>query len=166
MSSPEDLVEVRLLRLPLEVRARSTSLGADLLRDMTLIAGGQASGSAGGAVPRRLLEVADEVQTVYRPMVESTNEEIEAATDRGEEVLAEVVYRLPPSAADFMQRIESVLEEVEAYCTAGKHLLMLAAPPDVAAYRSWTMSEIRRQIAGHPPTPWPEYAAARGLQLS
>jgi hypothetical protein len=40
---------------------------------------------------------------------------------------------------------------------------MLSAPAEVLAYREWTLNEVRRQIAGEPPIPWPAFAAATGL---
>jgi hypothetical protein len=54
---------------------------------------------------------------------------MEAALDRGEQVLDEVVYRLPASSGAFVQRVAEVLAEVEQYCRADDHLLTLAPPP-------------------------------------
>ncbi len=156
-----ELVEVRLLEVPLELRERSTRHGADLLREMTLIAGGRESGTTSRAVPRRLLEIARELELVYGPYVTTTTETLEAAADRGDVVVPEVVYRLPRSIGEFMQHIADVLAEVEVYCAAGKDLLLLAAPADVTAYRDWSVTEVQRQIAGEPPTPWPTFLVRR-----
>jgi ElaB/YqjD/DUF883 family membrane-anchored ribosome-binding protein len=149
-----------MFAVPLELRERSRQHGADLLREMTLISTSQTAGTAGRGVPARLLELAQELDAVYGPYVASTTEEMEAALDRGEQVLDEVVYRLPASSGAFVQRVAEVLAEVEQYCRADDHLLTLAPPPDVAAYRSWSLGEVLRQQAGEAPTPWPAYAAA------
>ena len=159
----DDLHEVRMLAMPLELRERSRQHGADLLREMTLISTSQAAGTAGRDVPARLLELAQELDAVYGPYVASTTEEMEAALDRGEQVLDEVVYRLPSSSGAFVQRVADLLAELEEYCRADDHLLTLAPPPDVAAYRSWSIGEVLRQQAGEAPTPWPTYAEAHGV---
>ena len=156
-----ELVEVRLLEVPLDLRERSARHGADLMREMTLIVGGRDSGTTSRAVPQRLLDIARELDLVYGPYVTSTTEELEAAADRGDAVVPEVVYRLPASVAVFMQHIADVLAEVEVYCASGRDLLMLAAPDDVTAYRNWSLQEVQRQVAGEPATPWPQYLAQR-----
>lgn len=158
-----ELVEVRLLEVPLDVRERSTRHGVDLMREMTLIVGGRDSGTTSRAVPERLLEIARELDLVYGPYVTSTTEALEAAADRGDSVVPEVVYRLPPSVSAFVQHIADVLAEVEAYCTSGRELLLLAAPAEVKAYRDWSLHEVRRQIAGEPPMPWPAYVAEQAI---
>jgi hypothetical protein len=163
MTEAPDLVDVRLLNLPLDLRERSMRHGADLMREMTLILGGRESGTTSRAVPQRLLDLAQELETSYGPYVASTTAEIDDATDRGVITLPEVVYTLPPSAAQFMEHIADVLAEVEDYCRSGKHLLMLSAPPEVLAYREWALNEVRRQIAGEAPIPWPDFAAAAGV---
>jgi hypothetical protein len=157
------LIEIRLLELPLVLRERSRQHGADLLREMELITAGAKAGMTALHAPARLVELAQELDDVYGPYVESTTEEMDAALDRGEETIAVAVYRLPVSGLDFVRHVAHILAEVEAYCQEGEHLLTLAAPPDIAAYREWSMSEVERQAAGAAPTPWPAFAAARGL---
>jgi hypothetical protein len=77
--------------------------------------------------------------------------------------MAEVVYRLPRSSVSLVQHVEAILREVDDYCRAGQELLTLAPPPDVVAYREWVTSQVLGQAAGEAPTPWPEFAARRGL---
>jgi hypothetical protein len=43
---------------------------------------------------------------------------------------------------------------------------MLSAPAEILAYREWTLNEVRRQIAGEPPIPWPDFAAAAGVPVT
>ena len=162
----DELFVVRLLGLPLRTRERSRQHGADLLREMALIQVGQATGTTDRQVPARLLELAQELDTAYGPYIAASTDQMEDALDAGEEVLEEVVYRLPRSAAAFVRSIAALLSEVEAWCTSDAHLLTLAPPPDVAAYRSWSIEEVLRQHAGAAPRPWPAYAAAVGLEAS
>jgi hypothetical protein len=107
-----ELFEVRLVDLPLVLRERSRQHGADLLREMALI---QVSRQAGTAtdVPGRLLELAAELDRSYAPYIAASTEQMEAALDRGEHTLPEVVYRLPSSSVDFVRHLAAVLDEVE-----------------------------------------------------
>jgi hypothetical protein len=77
--------------------------------------------------------------------------------------LAEVTYHLPRGSVSVMDHVERILEEVDDYCRSGQELLTLAPAQDVAAYRDWVSREVRRQYAGEAPTPWPVFAARRGL---
>jgi hypothetical protein len=163
MTDADDRFEVRLLDVPLALRERSRQHGADLLREMELISLGHAAGTAQHELPNRLLELAQELERVYGPYVAANTDEMDAALDRGEEALAEVIYHLPRRSVSFMDHVESILREVDDYCRAGQELLTLAPPADVAAYRVWVSDEVRRQYAGEPPTPWPAFAARRGL---
>ncbi len=153
-----DLVEVRLRNVPLELRNRSQQQGDELIREMALIRQGSDSGQA-SHVPDQLLAVADEVATVYAPFTGASMQQLEEAFERGESEVAEVVYRVPPAFAEFARQIEEVLTQVDEYCRAGQHLLALASPADIAAYRAWALSEFQRQIAGEPPRSWLEYRA-------
>lgn len=159
MTADAELVEIRYLEMPLSLRELSNRHGAELLREMTLIVGGRDSGTTSRAVPERLLQIATELDSVYGPFVSGTDELVESATDLGEETLPEVVYRVPPSIAGFVQHISDVLDEVEDYCRQGKDLLTLTSPADVVAYRTWALEEVVRQVAGEQPTPWPAFAA-------
>lgn len=159
----DDLLVVRLLEMPLVLRERSRQHGADLLREMTLIRTGRAGQTAHGGVPDRLLELADELDTFYGPYIASSSQEMDAALDRGEGSFAEVVYRLPAQSAQFVQHIADLLAEVEHYCRAEEYLLTLAPPPDIAAYRQWSIGEVLRQAGGEQPEPWPVFAAAHRL---
>jgi hypothetical protein len=158
-----DLFEVRLLEVPLVLRERSRQHGADLLREMELISLGHAAGTTRHELPERLLELALELERVYGPYVAANTDEMDAALDRGEDTLAELVYHLPTRSVSFIEHVEEILREVDDYCRAGEELLTLAPPADVAAYREWVSSEVRRQHAGEPPTPWPVFAARRVL---
>jgi hypothetical protein len=165
MTVSEDLFEMRLLDVPLALRERSRQHGAELLREMELISMGQAAGTTQHEIPRRLVELAQELERVYGPYVGANTDEMDAALDRGDDTLAEVVYHLPRWSVDLVRHVEDVLREVDDYCRAGKELLTLAPPDDVVAYRAWTSSEVLRQAAGEPPTPWPVFAASRRLPV-
>ena len=165
MTASEELFEVRLLDVPLVLRERSRQQGADLLREMELISMGHAAGTTHHELPQRLIELAQELERVYGPYVGANTDEMDAALDRGDDTLAEVVYHLPTWSVGLVRHVEDILREVDDYCRAGQELLTLAPPPDVVAYREWTSSEVLRQAAGERPTPWPVFAARRGLPV-
>jgi hypothetical protein len=165
MTAPDDLFEVRLLEVPLALRERSRQHGAELLREMELISMGRATGTTHHQLPRRLVELAQELERVYGPYVGANTDELDAALDRGDDTLAEVVYHLPTSSVALVRHVEDILREVDDYCRAGQELLTLAPPLDVVAYREWVTSQVLGQAAGEPPTPWPMFATRRGLPV-
>jgi hypothetical protein len=163
MTGPEDLFAMRLLEVPLALRERSRQHGADLLREMELITLGRAAGTTQHELPQRLMELAQELERVYGPYVGANTDDLDAALDRGDETMAEVVYHLPRQSVTLVKHVEAILREVDDYCRAGQELLTLAPPPDVVAYREWVTSQVLGQADGGPPTPWPVFAASRGL---
>ncbi|GAB7189524.1 hypothetical protein NUM3379_02300 [Kineococcus sp. NUM-3379] len=154
------MVEVTLLRVPLLLRERSTQHGAELMRELALIAIGAAEGSA-PSPPRRLLDLAHEVQTTLGPFLTQATGELDEALARGEE-FADVTYAVPRSITPVLVHMAQVQEQAEEFCREGRYLLTLAAPEDVLAFRTWLMEEFHRQSAGEAPRPWPEAATPSG----
>lgn len=145
------MVQVHLIGVPLALRARNLEHGQDLVRELALVRLG--AGRRDTGVPDRLLKVADEVRSVYGAFSAGPNDELDAALQRGLEFY-DVTYTVPAHVGPFIARLIQVLEEAEEFCRAGRYLLTLAAPPDIAAYRRWSLGEFQRQIAGCPPLPW------------
>jgi hypothetical protein len=163
VTGAEDLFELRLLEVPLALRERSRQHGAELLREMELISLGRAAGTTQHELPQRLMELAAELERVYGPYVAANTDDLDAALDRGDDTMAEVVYHLPRTSLALVKHVDEILREVDDYLRAGQELLTLAPPSEVVAYREWVSSEIRRQAAGEPPTPWPMFLARAGL---
>jgi anti-sigma B factor antagonist len=66
----------------------------------------------------------------------------------------DLVYLVPPDAADAAEQLGAVLDEVDEHCRSGD-MLTLVTPPDVSAYQRWFLGEFVRQIRdGVAPTPW------------
>ena len=150
--SDSDLAEVRLLGVPLRLRELAAQHGEELMRELALIQIG-AQHHVADSVPKRLLDIAAEVQGTYGAFNAQPNEEMDAALDRGEHS-ADVVYRVPPHVVPFIHRLRTVLAEVDEYCRRGDHLLTLAPPQEVVEYREWVFQEFERQVAGAAPRPW------------
>ena len=152
VAEDHELTEVRLLRVPLRLRDRSNQHGEELLRQLALVQIG-AEQHVNDSVPARLLDIAAEVQSTYGVFSSGPNDQMDAALDRGEDTM-DVAYRLPRHVGPFLHRLRRILDEATEYCRQGEHLLTLAPPDDVVAYRRWVFEEFERQIAGEAPRPW------------
>ena len=156
MTAAPELIEIRLLEIPVALRYRSQQHGEELVREMTLISQ-QAEHFGRESIPNQLVQLAAEVKTTYGKFSAAADEQFEDARARGLEVMPEMVYRLPPTITAFSRHLIKIMDEADEFCRQGQHLLTLATPPDIAAYRMWVLTEIGRQASGQPPTPWPQY---------
>lgn len=158
-ASASEVVEVHLLQMPVTLWARAIEHNDELLREFALMeADGQADTDAG--VPARLVALMATIRAQYGGATDAKRAELFAAVEAGRSELDDVLYRLPPAAAAAAQELARTLDEADAYCRDGQHLLTLATPPDVVAFRHWYLTQIVDQIAGRPPLPWPDYAGS------
>ena len=147
-----ELVEVRLLRLPLQVWQRTQEHVDGLLREFALIAQDE---EAKLATPGRLLALVQHLTAGFGGFSETQRIAMEEALARGDTEI-DLTYQLPPAAAGAAQQLGDMLDEADEYCRRGDHLLTLASPPEELRFRRWFISEFVDQIRGAPPTPWPE----------
>jgi hypothetical protein len=155
--SESPLIEVRILALPVSILQQAREHGDGMMREFALI---KLSESDHSAVPRRLLELADELKDRFSGFTAGTDAELAAAeTSAATEV--DLLYRVPADVSDACIRLASLLDEADDYCRAGQHLLTLVTPPEAAAFRVWFLEEFVRQVAGEDPIPWPAWRAAR-----
>ena len=159
MTEESTLTEVRLIGVPLGIRARATEHEQDLLRELALV---QLSADADGlsSAPSRLLNIADELRLNYGSAGAQATAEMEAAFDRGEKS-ADVVYTVPRAVRPVLRRAAHTLHEAEEFCRQGQYLLTLAPPAEVVAYRAWVFDEFDRQLDGEDPVPWGASTYAR-----
>jgi len=147
-----ELVEVRLLRLPLEVWQRTQEHVDGLLREFALIA---QDDEAKLATPGRLLALVQHLSAGFGSFSAAQVIEMEAALARGETEI-DLTYQVPPAAAPAAQQLGDMLDEADEYCRRGDHLLTLATPEEELRFRRWFISEFVDQLGGAPPTPWRE----------
>jgi len=147
-----ELVEVRLLRLPLQVWQRTQEHVDGLLREFALIA---QDDEAKLATPGRLLALVQHLSAGFGSFSAAQVIEMEAALARGETEI-DLTYRVPPAAAPAAQQLGDMLDEADEYCRRGDHLLTLATPEEELRFRRWFISEFVDQLGGAPPTPWRE----------
>ena len=148
-----ELVEVRLLRLPLQVWQRTQEHVDGLLREFALIA---QDDEGRAAAPGRLLALVQQVSAGFGSFSEAQRIQMEEALERGEHEI-DLTYHVPPAAAPAAQQLGDMLDEADEYCRRGDHLLTLATPPEELRFRRWFISEFVDQLGGAPPTPWPDH---------
>ena len=151
---------VLLLDLPVKVHVVAAAHQEALQREIDIISIDDQS-----AAPARLLVLIDEVQERFGGLSEHPAAELQAAIDRGAATV-DLTYVVPPDAAEAAERLLQVLDEVDEYCRRGEHLLTLASPPEVVAYRRWFLGEFAAQLRGAAPTPWSPSGPAAGEQVA
>ncbi|PPK98124.1 hypothetical protein CLV92_102277 [Kineococcus xinjiangensis] len=151
MSDDVPLEQVRLLGLPLQGRALFLRHLEGLLRELALVQIGAEQGPT--SLPRRLLMVAEELDTTYARFSAGPAALLDAAHAAGDD-FCDVTYTVPARAGGYVRRLLDVLEEADDFCRSERHLLTLPAPEEVVAYRRWFFGEFLRQLAGGEPRPW------------
>jgi len=58
-----------------------------------------------------------------------------------------------------------MLDEADAYCREGRHLLTLSTPPEALAYRRWYLLQFVDQVAGRPPRSWSDWVSEHPIEL-
>jgi hypothetical protein len=153
---PDDgtpLVTVRILGLPLGLHARAAEHGEELQREFALITQGHEHAGTGAGIPGRLLALIATLQGTYSAFTAEQEDLLDEAVRSGRPTL-DLTFRVPASVADAVRTLEALLDEADEYCREGRHLLTLATPPDLVAYRRWYLGEFADQIGGAPPRPW------------
>lgn len=58
------------------------------------------------------------------------------------------------SMSDILQQVDEVLLAVDEYCASGE-MLALSRSAQQMTFQTWVTGEIRRQMDGEDPVPWP-----------
>lgn len=155
-----DLVEVHIVGLPLALWALAQEHLDGLLREFTLLMSATHQG-IDQHEPRQLLELLAELQSDYEGISADQEKQLVDAVESRVDAI-DLVYAVPPSAADACRRLAEVLDAADVYCQAGDHLLSLATPPGALAFRRWYLGEFISQTEGGQPVSWPEWQAGAG----
>lgn len=156
MSTNEDLIEVHLLRLPLDVLMRARQHSDEVTREFAHIV---SPATDQERVPERLLQLSHQLSGQYASYSGSVMDEVEAATERGEKHM-DVVYRLPPSAGDGARLLGEMWDAVDAFCRDGE-MLSLETPAEAKLFRRWFLDQFITQSQGGSPVSWPDYRTRR-----
>lgn len=152
----QELVEVRILQMPIPLWQQSQQHSDELLREFLLIASERRRSQQEHDVPQRLTALIDELTAQYGGLSEANDQMLVDAAAAGADNI-DLVYNFPPSVAPAARHLGELLDEADDYCRRGQHLLTLATPEPQVAFRRWYLDEITRQIAGEPPIAWPDY---------
>lgn len=153
-----DARAVRLLELPVPLWAQSQEHHDELVREFTLIAGSDPA--VEHEIPARLTRLIAEVAGQYGQFGGGQQLALADAAAAGLDSL-DLIFHVPPQVAGAARHLGELLEEADDYCRGGRHLLTLATPPELAAFRCWYLGEFSAQIGGAEPTSWPRW---RGRQ--
>ena len=146
-ASSDDVVHVELRDLPAVLFAHYRTRMHDLRREMTLISLGDRAGMRHGhALVDTTREHAYRVH--YQDMIRQIDDAIAVGLDR-----IDVHLDVERSVLAELEDVHDELVELNDFCRDSK-LLTLEAGPQEQAMRAWYISELRRQAAGLPPTPW------------
>ena len=107
----------------------------------------------------RLLRLVEQLTASFAGSSDEQEARLFAAAARGDEVMDVLEFALPEAAGPACVQLEQLLDEADDYCRAGHHLLTLATPDEIRLFRSWYLGQVREQLAGVPPVPWPEHLA-------
>jgi anti-anti-sigma factor len=152
----EELVEVRLLGLPVAIHDEVDQHMQALNRELELIRRRDQDTSI---LPHRLQSLIDELDGQFGGFGDEPSQALAAAVSRGDKSI-DLTYRLPSRAGEAARLLGELLDEADTYCQAGEHLLTLVTPPECRRYRHWFLREFERQAKGLEPVPWTDFAEA------
>jgi hypothetical protein len=150
-----ELRAVHLLQLPVRIWVQAQELTEALLREFALITLGGPTQSHD--VPARLLSLIHTLDEEYSGVSTEQELALRTAAESGRMVLEDLRYDVPAAVVDHVQALSDLLDEADAYCAEGQHLLTLAAPTEVVRFRRWFLAQFVDQVAGRPPVAWPEW---------
>ena len=156
---------VRLPGVPTGLLLSAKAHIDNVVRELTLLRGGQASGGEPLAPAMAAL-----VQTITGDIAEARAEikrQAVAAADRGDTVV-DLELRLSLSFADAGEGYLAALEQADRYARAAQ-LLTMAPPISHRTFRRWyvgaLIDQLRAQAAGRPPAPPKPLAEVLAAQL-
>jgi hypothetical protein len=156
-AAPDDgLVTIEVIGIPIALQARAQEHADELTRELTLIGAQLREEGNIRDLPALLVSLIEQLNARYSRFTTEQEQLLADATDRGDETI-DLTYQLPASAAAHSQELGDLLDQADVYCRTGRHLLTLATPDDLVAFRRWYLSQFIDQVAGQPPVRWDTY---------
>jgi hypothetical protein len=143
---------VQILDLPIAAYREAEEHNDGVMRELQLLAQGAAAGQE-GTVPGRLLELAEQVSSVFSAATDRLRQQVELAEQAGH-VTVDMEMHVPVSGWEVLVTLARKLDELDRFSDSGD-LMMLASPPSVRRFRTWYTAQVADQMRGRPPTPWP-----------
>ena len=157
MTEAGDLFEARMVQMPVKIWARSQEHHDALMREFALMSVPSDEEEKHRHVPSRLAQLIDTLTADFEGVATEQEQQLFAAAEAGQDVIEELVYRLPAAAVPASKALGEMLDETDEYCRQGQHLLTLAADEELVRFRWWYLDQIIDQAEGKPPVPWPDY---------
>jgi hypothetical protein len=152
----DDLVTIEVIGIPVAIQARAQEHAEELTRELTLIGAQLREEGNVRDLPVQLVTLIEQLNARYSRFTTEQEQLLADAAVRGDDLI-DLTYRLPASVAAHVQELGDLLDEADAYCRTGRHLLTLATPDDLVAFRRWYLSQFTEQVAGQPPVSWDTY---------
>jgi hypothetical protein len=152
----EGLHTVRVIGLPIAVQVRAQEHADELARELTLIGAQLRQEGNVRELPDLLLTLIEEFGHHYSSFTDEQERLLADAMARGDETI-DLTYHVRASAGAAAESLGEALDQADAYCSSGRHLLTLATPEDLVAYRRWFLSQFTNQVTGAPPLSWDDY---------
>jgi anti-sigma regulatory factor (Ser/Thr protein kinase) len=144
---PDDFATVVFDEMPVQLIADFRRHFREVRRELRLLA---LAHETDYPVAKSLTELFERVDEINLSMLGL--EDLEAAIAEGLE-RTDLVFRMPPGAADTMAQLLDLLELADEFCRT-QRLLVLAATPQQFELQRWFLGEFHRQGHGEPPLPW------------
>jgi hypothetical protein len=144
-----ELIQVDLLGVPVRVLAASREHHDGLMREFRLLA---LSDRPDRDLPARLVELTRMLGKQYAAARSRPDEDFERAMLQGLDAV-DLVYQVPPAAADAAGQLEGLMSEADEFCRSAQ-LITLARTPAMIRFGRWYVSQFRDQVAGRPATRW------------
>jgi hypothetical protein len=157
--SDEELVEVRILGLPVGLAREAQEHFDELSREFLHLA--NADGAVRQDVPGRLLRLSDDLRQRFSGFTTENERLLGEATARDQDRL-DLTYHVPREAGAAAAQLLELLDEAHRYCAAGTYLLTMTTPPGALDYRQWYVGQFVEQIEGAEPMSFDDWRAARG----
>ena len=154
---PDDVVAIEIRGLPVRLYRSAAEHHDELRREFALIHQSQDPHS----VPARLETLIGQLDARFGTFTAQPMGVLHDAVLRGDERI-DLVYQVPRAAGPAALELEALLDEADAFCRAGEHLLTQATPGAPLAFRRWFLQEFVSQVQGHPPVSWDQHAAKPG----
>ncbi len=140
--------DVWLLGVPIDLYLATLQQHDEVVREFAVM--GLGHGDEDTALPQDLRDLIHELGLHYSRSATRTDIEVEAAAQAGLTTV-DLHYEVPATVVEGADRLESLMARADAFCEQGR---MLAMPRSAAmqSLAAWWLGELRRQVAGAPPT--------------
>jgi hypothetical protein len=137
---------------PLRLWAEQSEYLESLLREFHLLLLSSQRDDVARGAPGRLVQLAGVLQDRFGGLLQTVNDERQAALDRGLDRI-DSVLPLTDGLPQVLDEVRRVLEETDEFCRNGD-LLSLPRSPLLIAFATWAGTELVAQSEGAEPTPW------------